>query len=97
MIAYAIAEVISRADDDLTRADIFKQAMALKNVELLMLKQVVVVNTNRGDCANIHGAYIVNGHSKSSALICKLLESNEVNRQKQGCLTGRIRISKHGN
>ena len=76
MIAHAIAEVISRAGNNLTRENILKQATSLKDLELPMLMSGILVNTSRTDYATLQDAYMMKFDGKSWQLMGERLQGN---------------------
>lgn len=76
MIAHAIAEVISRSGNNLTRENIMKQAASLTNVELPMLMPGISVNTSQTDYATLQDAYMMKFDGKTWQLIGDLLHGN---------------------
>ena len=69
MIAHAIAEVILRAGNNLTRENIMKQAANLRDVELPMLMPGILVNTSPTDYATLQDAYMMKFDGKTWQLV----------------------------
>jgi hypothetical protein len=76
MIAHAIAEVIDRAGDNLTRENIMKQATTLEDVNLPMLMPGILVNTSPTDYATIQDAYMMKFDGNGWELVGDLLRGN---------------------
>ncbi|UCH47631.1 MAG: ABC transporter substrate-binding protein [Betaproteobacteria bacterium] len=76
MIAHAIAEVITRAGDNLTRENIMKQATSLTDVSLPMLMPGILINTSPTDYATIQDAYMMKFDGEGWRLIGDLLRGN---------------------
>ena len=76
MIAHAIEEVISRAGNNLTRENIMKQAMSLKDFELPMLESGVLVNTSPTDYATLQDAYMQEFDGANWQVTGELLHGN---------------------
>lgn len=71
--AAAIAHVIRQAGDELTRANIMKQAANLKNVENGMLLPGVKLNTSPTDFYPIENKQLMKWNGKSWELFGELL------------------------
>jgi ABC-type branched-subunit amino acid transport system substrate-binding protein len=76
MMAHGIAEVISRAGDDLTRENIMKQAASLRDVGLPMMMPGIVINTSATDYATFQDAYLMEFDGKRWKLISDLLHGS---------------------
>ena len=76
MMAHAIAEVVSRAGNNLTRENIMKQAASLKDVGLPMMMPGVLINTSATDYATLQDAYMMEFDGKTWKLVGDLLHGN---------------------
>lgn len=76
MAAHAVAEVLRRAGDDLTRENIMRQAAGLKDLRLPMLRDGVTINTSAEDYATIEDGYLLEFDGKGLREVSKLLHGN---------------------